>query len=155
MNKKLFIILIIVLVLIIGGTIAIYFVKIRPQKSINEEIINSDSNFQSSQCFNQDLEFLGYVKPLDKSKIVVSKAGSKIIKDQIIIMFKQEILEQKIRELVQQINAEIVGCTPDINSFQIELKGDPSIDSLESFIDALNKNPDIQVAATNNIAYPN
>lgn len=119
-----------------------------------EEVgVSCEDKFRDSCCFWPDEDFSGYTAPLDSSKIV-NDSGFEFVGGQILIMFKDDLSEEKIRQKIADIGGEIVGCVIVVGLFQINIP-DITSEQLDTLIDQLREDPDIVVANHNSIKYPN
>ena len=111
--------------------------------------VSCEEEFKASCCFSYGENFIGFVKPLDTSKIV-SDSGVEFVGEQILIMFRDGLSEEEIRAKIVGIGGEIAGCLTMLNTFQIDFPG-ASPEELGVLIDKLNKDSDIEVAKYNYI----
>jgi len=100
---------------------------------------------------NSDITLdIGEVKALDISKVVIYQDTSQlIVNNQVLITFKDSISEDVIKEKIMSIKGEIVGYIKDMNDYQILLKEDHTQQELNTLLDQLNNDPDIEAASLN------
>jgi len=95
---------------------------------------------------------LGKVEPLDPARIATeSQTGRQFVGDQILVTFKENVLEEVVNSLVNSINGQIVGYISDMNDYQIKINGNPTLDQLRLLINQLNSNSNVEVAVLNDV----
>lgn len=91
----------------------------------------------------------GVVKPAPfnpEDVIVDPETGTKIIKDEIIILFKDGVSEEERNNVVSSINGETVGYGLSGQEKEVKINGNPSISELKKIVGDLNKNPKVEDA---------
>ena len=92
-----------------------------------------------------------YFKQFNESDIAYDGAGIYYVKNQILILAKEDLTYKDIYAIASQYNAIIVGYIEICNNYQIEIQSDVTTEELNQIIDALNKNPSITLASLNTI----
>lgn len=105
----------------------------------------------------RDLSFIeddpvGRVAPLNPANIIVDEEGGfPVVKNQILVVFKENVSEVSIKELVNSIGGKIVGYIKGMNDYQIEISGDNDLAYMKELIDQLDNNELVEEAMLNEV----
>jgi len=144
MSKKIVIPLIILVLLVIAGGVFWWWQRGRKVEELPTEL---PGGIEYATPETGIIE--GVVKPAPFSPediIVDPETGTKIIKDEIGILFKDDVLEEERNEIIASINGEIVGYGLSGQSVEVKIKGNPSISDLKRIVEDLKKSPKVEYA---------
>lgn len=138
MNKKLIIFAIIWLI-IIGGI----FWWWQSGKEEGKEIERPEKEGEAMEIN----EHIKIPPPIQKEELVFDpETGAEIVKDAILVVFKESVSEEIIDKKIESINGEIIGYNKKINKYDIRIKNNPSLEELKNIIKQLKEDPDIRIA---------
>lgn len=101
--------------------------------------------------FTKD-DTVGKVAPVKIDDIVVDKeTGFEVVKNQILVVFKENTTQETVRQIVHSVGGEIVGYINGMNDYQIKISGNHSLDYIKRLIKQLNNNKDVEIAVLNQI----
>lgn len=96
---------------------------------------------------------IGTVAPLDQSKVIRDpESGVQLVKDQILLVFKNKTPRNVVDMKISSINGIMVGCLADMDDYQVMINGNPTLAKMNMIIDQLNKDPLIDSASLNTLS---
>ena len=91
----------------------------------------------------------GVVKPAPFSLedvVVDPETGLKIVKDEIVIIFKEGVSEEERNEIIASIDGVVVGYGLSGQEVDVKIKNSPSIEDLKRIVKGLKQNPKVEIA---------
>jgi len=148
MTKKLIIFIILILLIIAGGV----FWWWQSEKEKEETPTQIPEGIEYATPETGVIEGVVKPAPFNPEDVVVDpETGTKIIKDEIGILFEENVSEEERNEIITSINGEIVGYSLSGQSVEIKIKGDPSISDLKRIVEELKKNPKVTNATLSRV----
>lgn len=96
---------------------------------------------------------IGTVAPLDQSKVIRDpESGVQLVRDQILLVFKNKTPRNVVDMKISSINGIMVGCLADMDDYQVMINGNPTLVQMNVIIDQLNKDPLIDSASFNTLS---
>lgn len=149
MNKKFIIPLIILILLLIAGEVFWWWQSGKEKKGLPTEL---PKGIEYATPETGVIEGVVKPAPFNPEDVVVDpETGTKIIKDEIGILFKDDVSEEERNEIIASINGEIVGYGLAGQDVEVKIKGNPSIDDLKRIIEELKKNPKVDYASLSRV----
>lgn len=112
--------------------------------------LNITSNDEVNDLIRDEKDVIGKVAPLKKEDIVTDEeTGFEVVKNQILIVFKEETSKSVVDFVVNSIGGKIVGYIEEMNDYQIEIEGDYDLSYIKQLIQQLNNNEHIEFATLN------
>lgn len=95
---------------------------------------------------------IGKVAPLRAEDIVIDEeTGFEVVKNQILVVFKEDTPEETVKQIVNSIGGVIVGYIKGMNDYQIEILGENNLDYIKQLIVQLNDNEEVEIAILNHV----
>ena len=91
----------------------------------------------------------GVVKPAPfnpEDVVVDPETGLKIVKDEIVIIFKEGVSEEERNEIIASIDGVVVGYGLSGQEVDVKIKNSPSIEDLKRIVKGLKQNPKVEIA---------
>ncbi|MDO8603829.1 MAG: hypothetical protein Q7K40_00215 [bacterium] len=96
---------------------------------------------------------IGTVAPLNQAKVITDpETGTKIVSDQILMIFKNGTLRSTVNAKINSINGVMVGCLADMDKYQVRIGGNLSLNQMKTLVNLLNKDSLIDSASLNTIS---
>lgn len=113
--------------------------------------VKGDTDTSIDLCVGKD--GIGTVAPLDQSKVIIDpETGVKVVRDQVLLIFKNETLRSAVDAKINSINGIMVGCLAGMGSYQVAIKGNLTLSDMKVLLSMLNKDPQISTASLNKIS---
>ena len=148
MNKKFIIFIILILIIVAGGV----FWWWQSGKKEGEIPTGLPEGIEYVTPETGVIEGVVKPAPFNPEDVVVDpETGTKIIKDEIGILFEENVSEEERNEIIASINGEVVGYMLSGQSVEVKIKGDPSISDLKRIVEELKKNPKVTNATLSRV----
>ena len=152
MNRKFTILIILILLFIVGGV----FWWWQSGKKEGEIPTGLPEGIEYATPETGVIEEVVKPAPFNPEDVVVDpETGTKIIKDEIGILFEENVSEEERNEIIASINGEVVGYMLSGQDVDVKIKDNPSIDDLKRIVRELNQNPKVDIASLSRVVkYP-
>ena len=148
MNRKFVILIILILFLIAGGV----FWWWQSGKKEGEIPTGLPEGIEHTTPETGVIEGVIKPAPFNPEDVVVDpETGTKIIKDEIGILFEENVSEEERNEIIASINGEVVGYMLSGQDVDVKIKGNPSIEDLKRIVRELNQNPKVDIASLSRV----
>ena len=148
MNRKFTILIILILLFIAGGI----FCWWQGGKKEGEIPTGLPEGIEHTTPETGVIEGVVKPAPFNPEDVVVDpETGTKIIKDEIRILFKDDVLEEERNKIITSINGEVVGYMLSGQDVDVKIKDNPSIDDLKRIVRELNQNPKVDIASLSRV----
>ena len=115
-----------------------------------ESVINNFETIYSEEILNE----VGKIEPIDPEKIVEDpETGIDVVKDQILIVFKEGVSQETVDKKIASLNGEIIGYIAGMHDYQVRINGISSIEQLKEIEEKLNNDSDVESVILNYMMY--
>ena len=143
MNRKFTILIILILLFIVGGV----FWWWQSGKKEGEIPTGLPEGIEYVTPETGVIEGVVKPAPFNPEDVVVDpETGLKIVKDEIVIIFKEGVSEEERNEIIASIDGVVVGYGLSGQEVDVKIKNSPSIEDLKRIVKGLKQNPKVEIA---------